>query len=146
MAAFEVYSLDAAIEKIFESTSSTRDACDERAASLVGGKITAVPIQGNCSYTVYGGPEDEFVVQFRLEQLPLNLETATLAHQVHGKSAPLTTYHGLLGDPNDRPVFVYTLSRIPGVNYLEFHLADENDENSEEATVIRKTLVEDLAR
>ncbi|KAF3480664.1 uncharacterized protein GIQ15_06011 [Arthroderma uncinatum] len=145
-AAYEVYSLDNAIDTLFKSTSATREACEEKAARLVGGKIIPVPIQGCCSYTVYAGAQSEFVVQFRLELLQLQLEIAALAHEIHGNLAPLTTYHGHLGDINDRPVFVYTLSRIPGVNYLEYHLANQHAENSEESMAMRGALIEDLAR
>ncbi|KAK2762131.1 hypothetical protein FQN54_001138 [Arachnomyces sp. PD_36] len=148
MAAYEVYSFDTSVQRLFASTSATRDECDEKAASLVGGRITPVPHQGDHSYTVYGGPQDESVVQFRLEPFPLSTEVATLARQVHGDLAPLTTYHGQLGNIGDRPVFVYTFNRFPGINYAEFQLANMGDEteNSEENKVVRKNLIEDVAR
>jgi len=81
MSIYVNYSLDASIADFFTKTSVTREVCDGKAASLVGGRIIPVPIQGSCSYTVYGGPQLEFVVQFRLEPLPLSLKTAALARK-----------------------------------------------------------------
>ena len=63
MPAFVEYSLENQIDTFFEKTSATREACDNRAASLVGGSILAAAIQGDCSYTVYGGDDSQFVVQ-----------------------------------------------------------------------------------
>lgn len=146
MAACEIYSLDGSIEKLFKSTSATREACDEKAASLVGGELRPVPIQGDSSYTVYGGVAEEFVVQFRLEQISLKAEIANLAREIHGNFAPVTTYHGHLGDTNDRPVFVYTLSRIPGVNCMEFRLANQHGDDSEENKAMRAAFIDDIAR
>ena len=144
MSAYEVYTLSGAIEEFFKLTSATREACDEKAASLTGGTITPVPIQRSESYTVSG--DDDFVVQFRLKQPPLNVETETLAHQVHGQLAPVATYHGELGDVNDRPVFIYKITRIPGISYIEFLLANKHDENSEESMAWREAFITDLAQ
>lgn len=146
MPAYVQYSLDISITEFFTRTSATREACDEKAASLVGGNIIPVPIQGSCSYTVYGGTRFEFVVQFRLQSLPLNLKTTALAREIHGNLAPTTAYHGQLGDTSQETALVYSLGRISGISYLEFCLANNYAENSEENLALRADLMVDLAR
>jgi len=146
MPAYVEYSLEDKIAKFFTKTSATREACDEKAASLVGGSISPAPIQGDCSYTVYGGTHSEFVVQFRLQSLSLSLKTAALARKIHGKLAPITTYHGQLGDTSQETASVYSLDRIPGISYIEFYLADTYGEDSEENFALRAGLMVDLAR
>lgn len=146
MSVYVNYSLDASIADFFTKTSVTREVCDVKAASLVGGCIIPVPVQGSCSYTVYGGLQSEFVVQFRLESLPLNLRIAALARKIHGNLAPATTYHEQLGDINQEPVFVYSMDRIRGLSYLEFYLANKYAANSEENFSLRANLIVDLAR
>jgi hypothetical protein len=66
MSAYLEYSLDIAIAEFFSKASATREACDTKAKDLVGGKVIPVTVQGNCSYSVYAGPEFEFVVQLSL--------------------------------------------------------------------------------
>jgi hypothetical protein len=144
MPAYVQYSLNSSIAEFFKRTSATREACDEKAASLVGGSIRPVPIQGSCSYTVYGGIQSEFIVQFRIQSL--SLETTALARKIHGDLAPTTTYHGQLGDTSQEAVSVYSLGRIPGISYLEYHLANDHAENSEENFALRANLIVDLAR
>ncbi|KAJ9637136.1 hypothetical protein H2199_007422 [Coniosporium tulheliwenetii] len=115
MAASEVYILDSHIADFFTKTSVTREVCDVKAVELVGGSITPVPNQGDCSYTVYGGPYSEFAVQFRLKSLLLDLEKAALAQEIHGALVSNVTFHGQLGDADqeeDRePLLVYVLSQ-----------------------------------
>jgi len=98
MTAYVEYFLEDKIAKFFTKTSATREAYDEKAASLVGGSISPAPIQGDCSYTVYGGAHSEFVVQFRLQSLSLRLKTAALARKIHSSLAPTIIYHGQFGD------------------------------------------------
>ena len=84
MSAYPEYSLDIAIAEFFSQTSVTREACDTKAKDLVGGRVVPVIVQGNCSYSVYAGPEFELVVQFRLESLMLKSEIVTLAREIYG--------------------------------------------------------------
>ena len=146
MPAFVEYSLEDKTAKFFTKMSATREACDERAASLVGGNISPAPIQGDCSYTVYGGIHSEFVVQFRLQSQSLRLKTAALARKIHGNLAPTTTHHGQLGDTSQETASVYSLDRIPGISYIEFRLANTYAEDSKENLALRVGLMVDLAR
>ena len=147
MPAFVEYSLENQIAVFFKKTSATREACDERAASLVGGPISPAAIQGDCSYTVYGGHAFQFVVQFRLQSQSLRLQTVALAREIHGNLTPATTYHGQLGEnTSQETVSVYSLDRIPGISYIEFLLADTHGQDSEENVVLRAGLMTDLAR
>ncbi|KAL2377053.1 hypothetical protein RJZ90_007040 [Blastomyces dermatitidis] len=77
MAASEVeYSVEREIDEFFKKTSATRAACDSYAKEHLGGDVISVAVQGVCSYTVYTRPKAEFVVQFRLKLLMLEMETA----------------------------------------------------------------------
>ena len=147
MPAFVEYSLKKQIAVFFEKTSTTREACDERAASLVGGPILPATVQGDCSYTVYGGDDSQFVVQFRLQSQSLRLQTVALARKIHGNLAPTTTYHGQLGEnTNQETVSMYSLDRIPGISYIEFILTNTHGQASEENVSLRVGLMTDLAR
>ncbi|PMD17034.1 hypothetical protein NA56DRAFT_681373 [Hyaloscypha hepaticicola] len=77
------------------------------------------------TYSIYAGPEFEFVIQFRLKSLILESETVT-----HGKE----------------PLFVYIMNRIQGISYLDFVLTDCFSENSDKNFIWRKTLMSDVAR
>ena len=147
MPAYVEYSLENQIAVFFEKTSATREACNKRAASLVGGSISPATIQGDCSYTVYRGDESQFVVQFRLQSQSLRLQTVALAKKIHGNLAPTTTYHGQLGENTSQEIVsVYCLDRIPGISYIEFILANTHDQESDENIVLRAGLMIDLAR
>ncbi len=146
MPAYVEYFLEDKIAKFFTKTSATREACDEKAASLVGGSISPAPIQGDCSYTVYGGAHSEFVVQFRLPSLSLRLKIAALARKIYGNLVPTITYHGQLGDTSQETASVYSLDRIPGISYIEFRLANTYAEDSKENVALRAGLMVDLAR
>jgi len=146
MSAYPEYSLDIAIAEFFSQTSATREACDTKAKDLVGGKVVPVTVQGNCSYSVYAGPEFEFVVQFRLKSLMLKSEIVTLAREIYGFLAPNASFHGQLGEDGREPLFIYVMNRIPGISYLDFVLANGFPENSDENFVWRKTLMSDVAR
>jgi len=135
------YSRDNAISNFFAKTSTSRKACDEKAISIVGGRVEPVAVQGNCSYSIYAGRNLEFVFQFRLASLPLNLETLQLARKIHGSVTPVILTYEQLED-----VHVYAMPRIQGVTYLDFILADKYPQNSKENFALRKTLVADIAR
>lgn len=51
-------------------------------------------VQGKCSYSVYSGPEFEFVVQFRLKSMMLKSEIVVLAREIYGSLAPNASFHG----------------------------------------------------
>jgi hypothetical protein len=148
MSTYPEYSLDIEIAEFFSKTSTTRHACDAKAKTLVGGQVTPVPIQGNCSYTVYAGPSSEYVIQFRLRSLKLEIETATSARDIYGSLVPSTEFFGELGDATGakEPVCVYVMSRIRGISYLDFILANDAPESSDHNFVWRKTLMVDVAR
>ncbi len=146
MPAYVQYSLDIFIAKFFTRTSATREACDEKAASLIEGNIIPVSIQESCSYIVYNETHFEFVVQFRLQSLSLNLKITALARKIHGNLAPTTAYYEQLGDTSQETALVYFLGRISGISYLEFCLANNYVENSEENLALRADLMVDLAR
>jgi hypothetical protein len=104
-----------------------------------------VTVQGNCSYSVYAGPDLEFVIQFRLKTLVLKSDTAALAREIYGSLAPETSFHGQVGDGKE-PLFVYVMNRIRGISQLDFILAHSFPENSEDNFLWRKNLMSDLAR
>ena len=146
MSAYPEYSLDVAIAEFFSQTSASREACDNKAKDLVGGKVVPVTVQGNCSYSVYAGPEFEFVVQFRLKSLMLKSEIVALAREIYGSLAPNASFHGQLGEDGKEPLFVYVMNRIQGISYLDFVLANGFPENSDENFNWRKTLMSDVAQ
>lgn len=74
---YEEYSAAAETEAFFTKTSATRAACDTRAIELAGGSAVPIDVQGACSYSVYAGPELEYVVQFRLGSFALGTKVTT---------------------------------------------------------------------
>lgn len=144
------YSVDLEIVQFFGKTSATRPECDAFAKQLVGGNVVPVAVQGVCSYTVYAGQNQDFVVQFRLKSLTLSLETATLARQIYGSLTPEVAFHGRLGRETDvngkEPLHVYVMTRIPGISHLDFILSHDVPENSPEWFAWRKFLLTDMAR
>lgn len=143
---FQEYSLDATIAEFFIKTSATRDECDAKAKELVGGEVVPVAVQGNCSYSVYAGPELEFVVQFRLKSLILKPQISDLAREIHGFLAPNASFHGQLGDNSKEPLYIYAISRIQGISHLDFILSKSFSESSDQNRVWRMTLMTDIAR
>ncbi|KAF2184560.1 hypothetical protein K469DRAFT_633284 [Zopfia rhizophila CBS 207.26] len=143
------YSQDDAIAELFTQTCTTRSSCESKALELVGGTVVPVEVQGVCSYTVYAGPKLEYVVQFRLKSLKLDLKIATLAEQVYGSLAPSVKFHGAL-DENDNaekePLLVYVMERMMGITHLDFILAHGFPENSESNFASRRNLMTDIAR
>jgi hypothetical protein len=145
---YSQYSVEDEISNFFAKTSACRSKCDARAEELVGGKATTIDVQGNCSYTVYAGPCLEYVVQFRLKSLQLDLKTASLARHVYGYYAPTVSFEGHVGDESKEkePLYVYVMSRIKGVTHLDFILAHDCADNSPENFARRQRLMIDVAR
>lgn len=119
------YSVDQEIGHFFEQTSATRIACDTYTKEHLGGDVIPVAVQGVCSYTVYAGPNSEFVAQFRLKSLQLSMETMNLARAIYGHLAPQATFRGQIGDDTEgkEPLYIYVMSRIQGISYFDFILA-----------------------
>lgn len=59
------------------------EACDEKVAVLIKDNIISVSIQESCSYIIYNETYFEFVVQFQLQSLLLNLKITILARKIH---------------------------------------------------------------
>ncbi|KAL7959373.1 hypothetical protein V8C34DRAFT_323048 [Trichoderma compactum] len=146
---YSEYSNDAEIAGFFTTkTSAARSACDARARELVGGSVVPVQVQGACSYSVYAGPDLEYVVQFRLKSLKLKTETAALARKIYGALAPEISFEGEIGDEIEgkEPLHVYLMRRIQGITHLDFILAHGFPENSQEDFSRRKAFMADIAR
>lgn len=144
------YSADQEIAHFFEQTSAARLACDAYAKEHLGGDVIPVAVQGVCSYTVYAGHNSEFVAQFRLKSLKLRMETMNLARTIYGNFVPQVTFRGRIGEDIEgkEPLYIYIMSRIPGVSYLDFILAHNSQvpENSPKFSFWRKNLITDIAR
>lgn len=110
--------------------------------------MVPIEVQGVCSYSVYAGPDLEFVVQFRLKSLYLKTETSILARQIYGTLAAKASFEGQIGDDIDgkEPLYVYLMSRIRGITHLDFILAHGFPENSQENFARRKNFMADVAR
>jgi hypothetical protein len=140
------YSVDVEIEAFFLKTSATSAACDSRASELAGGKVVPVEVQGVYSYSVYAGPELEYVVQFRLESLTLKTEVVSLATEIYGSLAPRLSSQGKVGeDWAKEPLCVYLISRLRGMTHLDFILAHGFPENSPDKQGWRRNLMGDVA-
>ena len=105
-------------------------------------------VQGNCSYSVYAGPEHEFFVQFRLKSLMLRLETVALAREIYGEGVPKVEFYGEVGDGGKglEMVFVCVMERIRGISYLDFILASDVPGDEKRDFIWRKRLMSDVAR
>ncbi|KAK4152022.1 hypothetical protein C8A00DRAFT_16641 [Chaetomidium leptoderma] len=145
----EEYSVEQEILDFFKQTSATRSECDTLAKELVRGTAVPFAVQGVCSYTVYGGPNEEFVVQFRLNSLGIKEEVARLARRIFGDLAPDVSAKGQIGQEGlgkKEPLLVYVMSRVRGISHLDFILAHSEPENSPEWFAWRKNLIMDVAR
>ncbi|KAK1238164.1 hypothetical protein MKX08_002743 [Trichoderma sp. CBMAI-0020] len=142
------YSLNDAIATFLTKTSVTGPECDARAIELTGGKAIAVQQWGYCSYSVYAGLDQEYVVQFRLKSLELKDETSVLARKIFGQLAPSVSFNGRMGEATSgkEPLYVYVMDRMKGVTHLEFILASEFPENSQEAFTYRENLILNIAK
>lgn len=111
--------------------------------------MTPVAVQGLCSYSVYAGPNHEYVVQFRLRSLGLKPEIANVASDVYGSVVPSISFHGQIGEDHVRekePLLVYVMSRVKGISHLDFILGQSLSENSPEFCTWRENLISDIAR
>ncbi|KAK3983880.1 hypothetical protein QBC44DRAFT_346383 [Cladorrhinum sp. PSN332] len=130
------------------SDATVRLECDALAISLVSGIAIPAAVQRVCSYTVYAGPSDEFVVQFRLKSLQLPLEIAALAKTIFGEFAPDVTFKGQIGDDSGtdgkEPLYIYVMTRMRGINQLDFILAYSKPENSLEWDKLRVSYEKDI--
>ncbi|KAJ5092357.1 hypothetical protein NUU61_007227 [Penicillium alfredii] len=145
----EEYAVEQEMASFFRKTSAIRSSCDARAQELVGGTATPVIVQGVCGYTVYAGPNQEFVVQFRLQSLRLKTEITTLASKIYGSLVSSVSHHGQIGEDDlqgREPVAVYVMSRVQGVSYLDFILAHNLPEKSVEYYSWRENLISDFCR
>ncbi|POR37243.1 Uncharacterized protein TPAR_02553 [Tolypocladium paradoxum] len=103
-------------------------------------KATPVDVQGNCSYSVYAGPCLEYVVQFRLKSLQLDMKIASLARQVYGSLVPTVLFEGHVGDESKDREPLY------GVTHLDSILAHDCPDNSPENFARRQSLMTGVAR
>ncbi|KID60224.1 Protein kinase-like domain protein, partial [Metarhizium hybridum] len=94
------------ISNFFSSNACTKHQCDDLAAKLLGGPVSATPIQGGNSYTVER-KEATKVVQFRTSQL--DMAKLGLVQQVYLQFVPHCVYHGAL-----ESLHVYIWDRVPG--------------------------------
>ncbi|PYH97125.1 hypothetical protein BO71DRAFT_468851 [Aspergillus ellipticus CBS 707.79] len=144
------YSVAEEIDHFFEQTTTTRSACDKYAIDHLGDQVIPVAVQGVCSYTVYAGPNADFVVQFRLKSLQLKMDTADLAESIYGQFAPNVTFKGQIGGDvqGKEPLYIYVMSRIRGIGYLDFILAHSSHvpDNSPKFSLWRQNLVTDIAK
>ena len=121
------------------------EACDEKVAVLIKDNIISVSIQESCSYIIYNETYFEFVVQFQLQSLLLNLKITILARKIHDNLAFIIAYYEQLENTSQETALVYSLNRISDINYLEFCLANNYVENSEENLVLQADLMMNLA-
>lgn len=77
----------------------------------------SVKQQGYCSYSVYAGLDQEYVIQFRLKSLELKDEISVLARKIYGQLAPSVSFKGKMGDETSgkEPLYVYIMDRMKGV-------------------------------
>jgi len=110
-----VYSSGDAVEAFFQDLEgSSKQACDDRAASLVGEPVHPVSIQGQFSYTVIAGPQQDKIVQFRPHSFVLDTKVLQLAAKIHGVSVPACNEHEELGN-----LRVYVMDKVQGIAYIE---------------------------
>ncbi|CAG8074814.1 unnamed protein product [Penicillium salamii] len=144
------YEVEQKIAAFFEKTTTTRSVWDNYASKHFGGTVIPVKVQGVCSYTVYAGPNTELVVQYRLKSLALNMDTMNLVKTIYGTLTPQISFKGQLGEyhETEEPLYIYVMSRMPGVLQLDFILAHIGDfpENSLEFSQWRQNLVADNAK
>lgn len=143
---YEEYSVASEIEAFFKKTSATRAICDTKAVELAGGNAVPVDVQGACSYSVYAGPDLEYVVQFRLKSLALATEVTSLATEIYGSLVPKVTFEGKVGDGEKEPLYVYLMGRMRGMTHLDFILAHGFPEHSSNNLVWRQNLIGDIAQ
>lgn len=142
------YSVDDEIVSFFTKTSAVRLECDARANELTGVKVVPIEVQGVCSYSVYAGPDLEYVTQFRLKSLELKTGTCVLATKIYGSLAPSVSFEGEIGDEasGKEPLYIYVMNRIKGVTHLDFILSIGFPENSQTVFAYRNNLITDVTK
>lgn len=117
--------------------------------------IYECPTQGYCSYTFCVG--DFQIVQFRPRAHQLNNVIATVAREVYGvlapatrflgilKVAPLTDEDGALSRADSESLFVYSMTRIPGVSLADFR-RNSPGRSMADMHLQRAIIVRDFAR
>ncbi|KAF4448111.1 Mus38-like protein [Fusarium austroafricanum] len=139
----EVYSVESCIQHFFDTlTAATRAECDIKAASLIGGTVNPVPIQGAWSYTVAGGPGQTDIVQFRAERSKLDMANVNIAMRVHTDHVPRCEYYGQIG--GQFPLSIYVMEKRDGVCYIQAR--DTSLEGKAEFEMRQFRTVGDLAR
>ena len=138
-----IYSVESSIKDFFNtSTTATRAECDFKAASLVGGSVEPVPVQGMWSYTVTAGLQQEYVIQFRAEPSRLDMANVNIAMQVHASVVPKCNYYGRIG--GDHPLYIYVMDKCDGLSYIQAR--DISSEGRAEFGIQQFLTVGDLAR
>ncbi|KAL6921925.1 hypothetical protein ACHAPO_002685 [Fusarium lateritium] len=92
--------------------SLSQEECNKFAQSYLGCDIRQASPQGAFSYTVRG---DDFVIQFRAERSPLDLDIIKHAHQMHGDW--VLEVKKLDSIPGHPTVLIYSMQLLVGVNY-----------------------------
>lgn len=128
----------------------TRQACDDWLSRFKGGTFTPIPEQGNSSYSVYAGQDQEYIVQFRLKSIPLDVDAISLAQKVYGFKVPTVVLEAQLGEDGGEkpPVLVYSIDRVRGTPYSSFlWYRDQAMITSREMNAVcRRNLTRDFAR
>ncbi|KAH6959165.1 hypothetical protein DER45DRAFT_253538 [Fusarium avenaceum] len=94
--------------------SLSQEECNEFAQSYLGCDIRQASPQGAFSYT-YTVRGDDFVIQFRAERSPLDLDIIKHAHQMHGDWVPKVKR--LDSIPGHPAVLIYSMQLLMGVDY-----------------------------
>jgi hypothetical protein len=98
--------------------------------STFGGPVTVVQPQGRFSYTV-SARNDTVIIQFREQDSPLLLTAVTaLLSRAHGELVPSFSRVGTLGGQQEGGLEVYTMNKLPGVNYSYMAESLPSDENT----------------
>ncbi|KID94723.1 Aminoglycoside phosphotransferase, partial [Metarhizium majus ARSEF 297] len=153
MALPDEYTVDDEISAFFKKTTTSRTECDAQARRLVGSqRVVAIAIQGACSYSVYAGGNLEYVVQCRLRSLALNTEIHELATEIYGSLVPTISFEGILGDTSEgieagdrEPLYIYLMSRMPGITQLDFILSQDSPQDSPKYFPLRQNFISDVA-
>lgn len=142
----QTYSLEDSMASFFSTYGVERNICDAKSIELVGGSAIPVSIQGNCSYSVYAGPSSEFVVQYRPESLPVDIEIIRRARDIHGLKVPLMEEQGRLDASGKKgALIIYVMPRVQGMSYLEF-VRKQGISGSPSILRWRSTFIKDAAR
>ena len=109
------------IEDFFDwRKSPSEQECNDNAFSLVGASsVRPVGMQGSLSYTVIATTET--IISYRVPEVKLGSELEDLAKIVHGDLVPKATFHGELGNDEDKSkrLHIYTMPCIPGKSCME---------------------------